>query len=160
MPSTTTPLRNGPLSFTITASNAGPGSANNSVLKDPAIPGYTATGVTCSAAGGAICPAGTSAQLLAALQDPAGLLLPTLPVGGQLTFVLSGTFTLPSGSLTNVATLFPPVGVPTSAVVATALVALPVGVIPTLGEYTLMALMLLLMVAGGIGARRAQRPVT
>ncbi|MBK7474081.1 MAG: DUF11 domain-containing protein [Betaproteobacteria bacterium] len=78
--SPSTPVPGGPLTFTITVSNIGPGSANNSVLTDPPVPGYTATGVTCSASGGAVCPVGTPQQLLAAIQSPAGLLLPDVPV--------------------------------------------------------------------------------
>ncbi|MBP8295100.1 MAG: IPTL-CTERM sorting domain-containing protein [Burkholderiales bacterium] len=153
--SPSTPVPGGPLTFTITVSNIGPGSANNSVLTDPPVPGYTATGVTCSASGGAVCPVGTPQQLLAAIQSPAGLLLPTFPSGSQMTFVMTGTFQLTSGALMNVATLTPPIGVPGDAGVGTAVVN-AIGMIPTLGEYGLLTLMLLMAAAGGVFVRRAR----
>ena len=153
--SPSTPVPGGPLTFTITVSNIGPGSANNSVLTDPAVPGYTATGVTCSASGGAVCPVGTPQQLLAAIQSPAGLLLPTFPSGSQMTFVMTGIFQLTSGALMNVATLTPPIGVPGDAGVGTAVVN-AIGMIPTLGEYGLLTLMLLMAAAGGVFVRRAR----
>jgi uncharacterized repeat protein (TIGR01451 family)/fimbrial isopeptide formation D2 family protein len=75
------------------------------VLKDPAVTNLTVSSVACAAAGGATCPALTSAQMITALQAAAGMTLPALPNGGTLTFTvvaaLSGN---PTGTLTNTVT--------------------------------------------------------
>jgi len=73
-------------SYTITVSNLGPNSANGSVLTDPPATGLNCTSVACTAAsGGAICPASpTIAQL-----QGAGIVLPTLPGGSSLSFVVT-----------------------------------------------------------------------
>lgn len=78
-----------PVSYSIVVSNAGPLAADAAVLTDPASPGLTCTTVTCTVtAGAATCPASPT---VAALQSPAGLELPNLPVNGALTFTLGCT---------------------------------------------------------------------
>ncbi|MBP6749344.1 MAG: DUF11 domain-containing protein, partial [Xanthomonadaceae bacterium] len=77
-------------SYSITVSNLGPDAANGAVLTDPAPTGLTCTTASCTAAGGAACPAVTGAALVAALQG-AGAAIPTLPNGGSVTVVLTCT---------------------------------------------------------------------
>jgi len=75
------------------------------VLRDPAVTSLTVSGVACAAAGGATCPSLTSAQMITALQAPAGMTLPTLPDSGTLTFTVDAQVTgNPSGTITNTAT--------------------------------------------------------
>ena len=146
-------LPNSPLSFTITVTNNGPASADGSRLTDPAISGFTASSVSCtSATGGAICPAGVT---LANLQG-AGIVLTTFPSGGTFTFVLSGTFTATSGSITNTVTVSPPVGsvVPPVSAQASVSVLVPVTNIPTLSEWGMLLLVSLLMGTGFLMLRR------
>ncbi len=74
--------------YTIAVTNDGPATADNAVITDTAGAGLTCAIASCTATGGAICPAQTGAALATALQG-AGATIPTLPVGGTATFVLS-----------------------------------------------------------------------
>lgn len=74
--------------YTIVVTNAGPKPANDTRVIDPLPAGVLCTTATCSASGGAACPAQTGAALVAALQG-AGVVLPVLPVNGNATFVLN-----------------------------------------------------------------------
>lgn len=79
-----------PSSYTITVTNNGPDGANGTVVTDPVPTNLSCGTATCSAAGGAACPAQTGAALVTALQG-AGTTVPTLPNGGSVTFTLSCT---------------------------------------------------------------------
>ncbi len=68
--------------------NAGPDAADGAVITDAPTAGLTCATASCSAIGGAACPAQTGASLATALQG-AGATVSTLPVGGTLSFVLS-----------------------------------------------------------------------
>jgi len=149
-----------PLSYTITATNNGPSAANGALLTDPAIAGFSASTISCTnATNGAVCPAGVT---VASLQG-AGIALTTFPGGGAITFLLSGTLTQTSGSIVNTAVVSSAPGTPAVSASAAATVAvttppppnLPTN-IPTLSEYALMLLALLLAVLG-FGASRARR---
>ncbi len=97
-----------PLEYTITVTNNGPSAANGAILKDAAITGFNVTTVTCrDAAGGAVCP---SAPTKTALQG-SGVTINTLPSGGSMTFVVAGTVTATSGTLSNTATITAPSGI-------------------------------------------------
>lgn len=74
--------------YTIVVTNTGPKPANDTRVIDPLPAGVLCTTATCSASGGAACPAQTGAALVAALQG-AGVVLPALPVNGNATFVLN-----------------------------------------------------------------------
>ncbi|HEY4529147.1 MAG TPA: CshA/CshB family fibrillar adhesin-related protein [Luteimonas sp.] len=82
------------VTYTLTVANAGEGSGDASVLRDPAVPGLDCTAATlgCAAAGGAECPA---APTVAQLQSAAGVTVPVLPVGGSATFSMACTVTGP-----------------------------------------------------------------
>lgn len=76
--------------YTIRVTNNGPKPANNTLITDPLPAGLTCATATCSATGGAVCPALTGAALLAALQG-AGATIPALPVNASANFLLSCT---------------------------------------------------------------------
>src|SRR6185369_1552416 len=84
-------------------------SADGAVVTDPAVANFTATSVTCgSPGGGAACPAVGSTTI--ALLQGAGIVIPTLPSGGSVTFTLGGTAGV-SGSISNVASVATPAGI-------------------------------------------------
>ncbi len=96
----------GQMSYQIIITNNGPNAANGAVFRDPAVANFTATGVSCtSATGGAVCPTGPTIVQL----QGSGIMLPTLPSGGSLTFLLTGTVGQ-SGTITNVAFIAVPPG--------------------------------------------------
>ncbi len=70
---------------TVTAANLGPNAANGAVLVDPVVSGLSCSAVTCSATGGAACPASPN---MAGLQG-VGLTIPTFPATSQLVFVVT-----------------------------------------------------------------------
>lgn len=76
--------------YTITLTNDGPKPANNAVIADPVPTGLTCTSATCTATGGASCPAATGAALVAELQA-AGSTVPVLPVNGSVAIALTCT---------------------------------------------------------------------
>src|SRR5205814_2350993 len=86
--------------YTIVVSNAGPSPADNAVFTDPAVSGLSATSVTCgSATGSAACP--TAGNTTVGLMQGSGIIIPTLPSGGSVTFTLNENVTATSGSVTN-----------------------------------------------------------
>ncbi|WP_292052341.1 MULTISPECIES: hypothetical protein [unclassified Brevundimonas] len=73
--------------WTITAVNAGPDAANNTVLQDTPGAGMDCSVTpppTCTATGGATCPSNITAQTLAS-----GVTIPTFPNGGQVVVTLT-----------------------------------------------------------------------
>jgi uncharacterized repeat protein (TIGR01451 family) len=76
--------------YTITASNTGPAAVTNALVRDPAPAGLSCTALTCSASGGAQCPAGA---LSPATFAAPGYSVPLLPSGGQVQFTLTCTVT-------------------------------------------------------------------
>jgi uncharacterized repeat protein (TIGR01451 family) len=97
--------------YTIVVGNAGPSNANGATFKDAAVANLNVTGVTCgSPAGGAACP--TVPNTTIALMQGAGIILPTLPAGGSVTFTVNASVPSgASGSISNVATVTAPAGV-------------------------------------------------
>lgn len=75
------------LTYTLTASNQGPDAADGAVLRDPAVAGVSCSALSCSATGGAQCPA--AAQLTVAQLQGTGLVLPQLPLNGAVTLTLT-----------------------------------------------------------------------
>jgi uncharacterized repeat protein (TIGR01451 family) len=94
----------GPVTYNIVVSNAGPLDASGALVKDPPAANFNATTVVCgSAIGGAVCPVtGLSISNLQGL----GIAVPTLPSGGSVTFVVSGT--AGNGNIVNVASIAAP----------------------------------------------------
>ena len=99
----TTVSAGGTTTYTIVVRNAGPASASGTLVSDPAVSGLTKTAVTCSAAGGAACPA---AVTVAGLKS--GLTIPALPSGGSVTLTVSALVTAAGGSVANTALVAPP----------------------------------------------------
>jgi uncharacterized repeat protein (TIGR01451 family) len=92
--------------YTINVGNNGPAPVSNAVLTDPTSAGLTALSVSCTAFGGAVCPAGLTTSTLAA-----GIAIPSLPVGSTVSIELSAQVTASAGSrVTNTATVSPPSG--------------------------------------------------
>jgi hypothetical protein len=64
------------------------GNANAAIFRDPAVVNLTATGVTCSASGGASCP---GSPTVAAMQSLAGITIPSMPNGSSVTFSVTAS---------------------------------------------------------------------
>jgi uncharacterized repeat protein (TIGR01451 family) len=75
------------VSYTITVSNNGPNSAGGARLTDAPNGLQLQDPIACSVSGGAICPA--AINLTAANLIGSGIVLPTLPSGGVLTFTVN-----------------------------------------------------------------------
>lgn len=76
--------------YTIVVTNDGPKPANNTVVTDPLPTNLNCPTATCSASGGASCPAATGAALVTALQG-AGATVPNMPSGSSVTITLNCT---------------------------------------------------------------------
>lgn len=86
--------------YDVTITNSTGVSLSGAVFKDPAVSGIAVSGVSCSAAGGAACPASST---VAAMQG-AGIAIPDMPVGGSVTFSITAILTgTASTTLTNTA---------------------------------------------------------
>lgn len=101
----TTLTSGGVTAYTIIVGNAGPSAANNAVITDVVSAGLVPLSITCSAQGGAVCPAS-----LATSTFQTGMTIATFPAGGTLTFRLNAQVTASSGVVTNTATIAPPAG--------------------------------------------------
>ncbi len=78
-----------PFEYTLTVGNKGVLAADGAIVRDPVVPGLVCSGaVTCAATGGAACP---SPATVAALQSPAGLVIPSLPKDGTVTLKMTCT---------------------------------------------------------------------
>ena len=97
------------VTYAVVIANQGPNAADGAVFTDPAVAGLNVTAVSCSApSGGAACPA--SADTTVALLQGAGIVIPTLPVEGSLTFSITARVTAYSGTVNNTARVTPPAG--------------------------------------------------
>ncbi|MCF7221628.1 DUF11 domain-containing protein [Marilutibacter chinensis] len=86
-----TVVSGGQVTFTLAVANAGPSAADGTVLRDPAVAGLDCAAAvpSCSAGGGAACPASpTVAQL-----QSGGVTIPVLPAGGTVSVELTCTVT-------------------------------------------------------------------
>jgi uncharacterized repeat protein (TIGR01451 family) len=99
------------MTYTIVLSNAGPSAANGAIFTDPAAANVSVTGVTCGgASGGAACP--SVANTTVALMQGPGIVVPTLPSGGSVTFTVDATVASgATGTIVNSATVAAPAGV-------------------------------------------------
>ena len=101
----------GTTTYTIIVANAGPSAANGAVFTDPAVANLNVTGVTCgSASSGAVCP--TVPNTTVALMQGAGIVIPTLPSGGSVTFTVNASIAGgATGTIANTANVAAPAGV-------------------------------------------------
>ncbi len=98
----TTATPGGSVTYTITASNAGPSNATGATVADTFPASLTCTW-TCAGAGGGTCTASGSGNI----NDTVNL-----PAGGSVTYTASCTISAPAtGTLTNTATVTAPAGV-------------------------------------------------
>jgi uncharacterized repeat protein (TIGR01451 family) len=98
----TTATPGGSVTYTITASNAGPSDAPGAVVSDTFPASLTATW-TCVGAGGGTCTASGSGNISDSVN---------LPAGGSVTYTVSATISgAATGTLSNTATVTPPAGV-------------------------------------------------
>ncbi|MBK6798616.1 MAG: DUF11 domain-containing protein [Acidobacteria bacterium] len=103
----------GSTTYTVTLTNSGPSAANGSTISDPAATGLTKTAIgVCTAASGAVCPTagGAAGQLSITNLEAGTVVVPTLPVGGSISFTITATVTATSGSVTNTFSAAPPAG--------------------------------------------------
>ena len=98
----TTKSQGSAVTYTIVASNAGPSSVSAAFVSDIMPSGLSGVTWTCSSTGSANCPSNGNGNINAAID---------LPVGGSVTFIVSGTVSASSGTLTNTVTISTPSGV-------------------------------------------------
>ncbi len=101
--------------YTIVVTNSGPQGAGGATISDPAAPGLAKFSVgSCSAAGGATCPVvGPGVGQLGIANLEAGtVVVPVLPAGGSVSFVVVATVTASNGTVTNTAFATTAPGVP------------------------------------------------
>ena len=95
----------GAATYIVTVTNNGPDVAIGGIVKDPAVANLSITGLSCSPGSGAVCPTGTAAAQIAALQSVPGLVIPSLANGATATFTLTGTYGASAASVSNAATV-------------------------------------------------------
>jgi LmbE family N-acetylglucosaminyl deacetylase len=97
-----------PVGYTIVVSNAGPSDGSGSIFRDAEVADLSVSSVGCdSAAGAAACPAPGSTTV--ALMQGGGIVIPTLPKGGSVTFTVSGSAGT-GAQIANTARVDPPAG--------------------------------------------------
>ena len=153
-----TVLQGGRISYTIVVSNAGAVSANGTAVQDTLPAGLTAASWTCTASGGATCPSASGSGDIAQT-------IATLPPGGSVTYTVNASVTAaPGTTLTNTASVTPPgggvcvpgnVAAPCSSAVSSAVVGAAASTpVPTLGEWALVLLSLLLAAVAALRVPR------
>ena len=98
-------LAAGAITYTVVVTNAGPSDVAAAQFSDPVPVAITGLGATCSASsGGAVCGSvDIAGNVIASI-------IPSLPVGGTVTFTISGTAPNDAQSLVNTASVAPPAG--------------------------------------------------
>ncbi len=94
----------GQVTYVVTVANGGPAAANGATVNDAVPAALTGVNITCLASGGAVCPN------TAGLTTLSNVAIPTLPAFGSVVFTITGTAPA-SGTLSNSATVAPPVGI-------------------------------------------------
>lgn len=79
------------VTYTIAVANDGPGPGDGAIVADPPVAGVDCAAATlsCSASGGAVCPASLDVENL----QGSGLMIPSFPAGGALQFAMACTVT-------------------------------------------------------------------
>jgi uncharacterized repeat protein (TIGR01451 family) len=153
--STNTATPGSQVTFTVSVHNNGPAAADGTVVTDILPNGFTGSTAVCSS--GPSCPGG---DLLSSLNG-AGVTLSSFPSGATYNFVITGTFTLSSGGLINTGTACPPQNLSGQVQCGngqtTVQVPNPDIAIPTLGEYGMILLMLMMAGLGAATVRQRRR---
>ncbi len=98
-------LAGGTISYKIHVTNNGPSYKYNVVVKDPVVPNFTATSITCQAGLGTGYPAECPSSVTIAALQGTGLVIPLLTEGSGVTFTVTGTVGNTSGAvISNTAT--------------------------------------------------------
>lgn len=146
-----------PITYTVTATNTGSVPADGTVVTDTLSTSLTSPTWTCTASGGAVCPNPTAPGSLAET-------IATFPAGSSVVYTINATVpaTAPAGTLTNTAVLTPPAGGvcdgPGGACNATATTAISaVAAVPTLGQWALLLLSVLVGLSLLVQHRRGPR---
>lgn len=88
--------------YSVVITNTTGATLSGAVLTDPAVTGIDVTGLICSAAGGASCPA---SYTIADMQG-SGITIPNMPANGSVTFTITAILTgNPSDTRTNIASV-------------------------------------------------------
>ena len=87
------------VTYSITATNAGPNADPAARITDPGAPGVTGLSWTCTGANGGTCATAGDSGALDTSAD--------LPVGGTVTYTISGTISFPTSPLVNVVRISP-----------------------------------------------------
>ena len=140
--------------YTVTATSNGNTPAHGAMVFDALPSGVESWSWTCAATGGAVCPV---ANGTAALNET----IANFPVGGQVVYTITAKLAITaSGTVANTATVTPPgVGVcngSCSASVSNPVAANNPNPVPTLSQYAL-ALLMLMVATMGAGVVRRQR---
>ncbi len=143
--------------YTIVVGNNGPSDAIGAVVSDPKPSQITSWTWECTGATGGATGCDPAASNSANFTDTVNL-----PVGSTITYTVTAQIGAgATGNLVNTVTVTPPgggtPGTSTDTNTPPPPPVVPVAQIPTLGEYALIALMLLLATAGGLSARRIGR---
>ena len=148
--------------YTVTAISNGGAAANGAVVADSLPAGVESWSWTCAASGGAVCPAASAPSGTAALSQT----IATFPVGGQVVYTITAQLAITaSGTVANTATATLPAGGlcapadtagPCTASVSNPVAAYNPNPVPTLSQYALVLLMLM-VAALGTGAMRQRK---
>ena len=153
----TTLVANGTVSYTVEYTSSGGGAADGSTIHDPVPAGVVSQTWTCTASGGAVCPAASGT-------GPITGTVATFPTGGRLVYTVTATLgATPPASLVNTSTITPPAGgvcadASTAPCTATTSVA-GTGSIAPVPVNEPWALGLLVAVIGWFAARQRRRPI-
>ena len=148
--------------YTVTAISNGGAAANGTVVTDSLPANVASWSWTCTAIGGAVCPAASAPSGTAALSQT----IATFPVGGQVVYTITAQLAITaSGTVANTATATLPAGGlcapadtagPCTASVSNPVAAYNPNPVPTLSQYALVLLMLM-VAALGTGAMRQRK---
>ncbi|MDW8478558.1 MAG: right-handed parallel beta-helix repeat-containing protein [Xanthomonadales bacterium] len=141
-PATVTP--GVPFTWTLTVGNAGPADGSGTTVSDPVPAGISSFSWTCSAAGGALCPAASGTGAI-------NVTIAVFPPGGSLTFTITAVLAPGFAFARNEATIDPRPAVPGSqVVVVSSVVGLAPRAIPAAGAIALLGLAGLVMLAAAL----------
>ena len=151
----------GTFTYTVTVTSSGPSAAHGTVVTDALPAGVESWSWTCAAAGGASCP---TAAGTAALNE----VIANFPAGSQVVYTITARVAFSAGgtTLTNTAMAIPPangvcvpgdVAGPCAASVSNPVRMPSPNAVPTLSQYALALLMLMVAAMGAAGARQRKR---
>lgn len=136
--------------WTLAVTNLGPADRAGTVVSDPVPSGVSSMSWTCSASGGALCPAAAGSGAI--LQT-----LTSFPVGGMVTYLITATLAAGVTGASNVATATPPSLPGAVAVTVSHTVTVPPPAIPALerGGLAFLALALAALAVWRLSAGRS-----